>query len=81
MKKLVFTALAVVAFSGVTFAGTKEVKEEVLLIKELEKKPEDFNVCEQMAIDSYEYTLEYYEVTNAGALLNYLIGTCHPENR
>lgn len=30
MKKMIFTALAVVAFSGVSFAGTKEVKKEVL---------------------------------------------------
>ncbi len=31
MKKLLFTALAVVAFSGVTMANTVEVKEEVVI--------------------------------------------------
>ncbi len=40
MKKLVFTAVALVAFSGVTVAGTKEVKKANL---------ED-NDCEYIAI-------------------------------
>ncbi|UQD55254.1 hypothetical protein [Flavobacterium sp. K5-23] len=31
MKKLVFTALAVVAFSATSFAGTKEVSEKKIL--------------------------------------------------
>ncbi|MBG6060310.1 hypothetical protein IWX83_000073 [Flavobacterium sp. CG_9.1] len=31
MKKLVFTVLAVVAFSGVAMLGTQEVKEEVTI--------------------------------------------------
>lgn len=32
MKKLVFTALAVVSFSATSFAGTKEVKESQVVV-------------------------------------------------
>lgn len=56
MKKLFFTALAVVAFSGVSMASTVEVKERVLLSNEikieLQKKvvEEDSN-CYDRAMD------------------------------
>ncbi|MBG6060316.1 hypothetical protein IWX83_000079 [Flavobacterium sp. CG_9.1] len=74
-----FTALAVVAFTGVSMAGTEEVKEEVKIDVSKNKSVIDDNLCEQMAINSYEYITSHYEVVNESALLNYLIGRCHPE--
>lgn len=45
-----FTAIAVIAFSGVSMAETKEVKREVKVVKDqLEATP-----CEDAAIDFYE---------------------------
>lgn len=79
MKKLVFTALAVVAFSGVAMAKTGEVKEEVVVSSEIKKVSEDFNACEERAINTYESIISSYEVLDDLALLNYLIGRCHPE--
>ncbi|AIG29250.1 hypothetical protein IA01_01655 [Flavobacterium psychrophilum] len=34
MKKLVFTAIAMIAFSGVSMANTTEAKEEVVSVKQ-----------------------------------------------
>lgn len=42
MKKLVFTAFAVVAFSGVAMANTVEAKEEVVLVTDCENWAMDF---------------------------------------
>ncbi|MFV8345143.1 hypothetical protein [Flavobacterium sp. ZB4P13] len=48
MKKLLFTALAVVAFSGVAMAGTHEVKE----VKEVEVVAEDCTTKAMNYIDN-----------------------------
>jgi hypothetical protein len=85
MKKLVFTALAVVAFSGVAMANTVEVKEAVVINNEV--KAEKANLegsvgndgeateCENIALDFYEV------IIGDGAdnidLLNELIAACH----
>ena len=70
MKKLVFTALAVVAFSGAAMAKTEEVKTNLLNIEQVKEK-----TCEEKAVDIYE------GVVGTGpdnlALLNDLIGLCH----
>ncbi len=68
MKKLVFTALAVVAFSGVSFAGTKEVKVEVA-------PPAD---CQTLAMDYidevYDRNHTHTNVENNIAYQGYLQG-------
>lgn len=68
-----FTAIAVIAFSGVSMAETKEVKREVKVVKDqLEATP-----CQDMAIDIYEYVMNEY---NCGGddigLLNALLSNC-----
>lgn len=73
MKKLLFTAIAVIAFSGVAMAETKEVKTEVKVVNEqLEATP-----CQDAAIDLYEYFINDY---NGGCdninLLNSLLSRC-----
>lgn len=76
MKKLLFTALAVVVFSGVTMANNVEAKKlETKVIKEnvvLKATP-----CQDMMIDIYEYTMNTYN--NGGddiSLLNALLSNC-----
>jgi hypothetical protein len=74
MKKLVFTAIAAVVFSGVSFAGTKEVKEEVVVNNE-SKEVLKATPCEDAAID-------FYEIIIGGGdddidLLNDLLSYCH----
>jgi len=73
MKKLVFTAIAVIAFSGVSMAETTEVKSDVkVLAEQLEATP-----CEDRAIDVYEYVMNEYN--NGGDdidLLNALLANC-----
>ena len=73
MKKLLFTAIAVIAFSGVSMAETRKAKSEVKVVKEqLEATP-----CENMAIDIYEYVMNEYN--NGGddiGLLNALLSNC-----
>jgi FtsH-binding integral membrane protein len=67
MKKLVFTALAVVAFSGAAIAGTQEIKEVItnndskaeLLVAE-----EEPSQCELDAVGTYEFFM--YEYNNGG---------------
>jgi hypothetical protein len=87
MKKLVFTALAVVAFSGAAMAKTAEVKEEVLVGKESEvvilavQGPGDSEAtatpCQDAAINIYEYVMNTY---NNGCdnldLLHNLLAQC-----
>jgi hypothetical protein len=83
MKKLVFTALAVVAFSGVAMAKTGEVKEEATLNNEIKVQKvlaeEEPSQCELDAVGTYEFFM--YEYNNGGDnidLLNALIAVCHP---
>jgi hypothetical protein len=70
MKKLVFTAIAVIAFSGVSMAETTEVKSEVkVLAEQIEATP-----CEDAAIDFYEAIIEDGE--DDIDLLNELLSYC-----
>lgn len=80
MKKLVFTAFAVVAFSGVAMANSLEVKESTILNNELKivEVQERATPCQDMMIDIYEYTMDTY---NCGGddinLLNALLSNCN----
>jgi hypothetical protein len=60
MKKLLFTALAVVAFSAVSMANTIEVKEEVVVNNEsnVEKTVilEDSDSCQEFAMNMTDKT-------------------------
>ncbi|TDE52760.1 hypothetical protein [Flavobacterium sp. GT3P67] len=83
MKKLLFTALAVVAFSGVAMANTAEVKEEVIIKNESKVElvvvEEEPSQCELDAVGTYEFFM--YEYNDGGDnidLLNALIAVCHP---
>jgi hypothetical protein len=70
MKKLVFTAIAMIAFSGASMANTIEVKEEVVSAKEaitIEIKSfnnvvtvEELRIddCKQAAISLYELFMD-----------------------
>lgn len=70
MKKLLFTALAVVAFSGVSMAETREAISEVKVVKEqLEATP-----CQDAAINLYELVIGQ-EDDNID-LLNALLALC-----
>ncbi len=82
MKKLVFTAFAVVAFSGVAMANTTVVEEVIinsesksdLIVAKVEPSQ-----CELDAVGTYEFFM--YEYNNGGDnidLLNSLIAVCHP---
>ena len=57
MKKMIFTAMAVLAFSAVSMANTIEVKEEILIKKESDiNKDEAFptiDFCAIAAIATY----------------------------
>ena len=74
MKKLVFTALAVVAFSGVAMANTEEVKKEVIEIKE-NKEILEATPCEDRMIDLYEYAIG--DGPENIALLNKYLNICY----
>ena len=60
MKKMIFTAMAVLAFSAVSMANTIEVKEEVVVNNEskVEKTfiEEDASACEEFAMDMTDAT-------------------------
>lgn len=60
MKKMIFTALAVVAFSGAAIANTIEIKEKVLVNNEsnVEKTVilKDSDSCQEFAMDMTEIT-------------------------
>jgi hypothetical protein len=72
MKKLLFSALMVVAFNVAANAENVEVKNTLLKTEAVQQRQQD---CEQNAINVYEY------VIGGGAddlaLLNALIGMCH----
>ena len=79
MKKLVFTAFAVVAFSGVAMAKSAEVK-EVATLQSTVKKAEMLQAtpCEDAATDAYEVIISNrYDKEDDIDLLNDLIGLCH----
>lgn len=73
MKKLVFTAIAVIAFSGVSMAETTEVKSKSSVVMEQLEDPS----CYDNAIATYEYVIEHY---NGGEddvfLLDFLFSQC-----
>jgi hypothetical protein len=86
MKKLVFTALAVLAFSGAAIANTGEVKEDVVFSNEnkveaaVVQGPGDnegeATPCENMALDFYELIISIEGGEDDLDLLNDLLGTC-----
>jgi len=73
MKKLLFTAIAVIAFSGVSKAETKEVKSGIKVVKiQLQATP-----CQDAAIDVYEFAVsEFYGGCDDIDLLNRLLSRC-----
>lgn len=77
MKKLLFTALAVVAFSGVAMANSVEVEESTILnnVLKIVEKQEQATPCEDKALDFYELVIDGGE--DNLTLLNELIGACH----
>ncbi|MBF4466837.1 hypothetical protein [Flavobacterium sp. LC2016-12] len=72
MKKVLFTALMVVAFNAAANAKNVEVKNTLLKTEVVQQQEQ---ACEQRAIDVYE------SIIGGGAdnisLLNALIGLCH----
>ena len=79
MKKLIFTALAAVAFSGVAMANSTEVKYVIAMqTKAKEIKILQATPCEDAAIDTYELIISNrYDQEDDIGLLNDLIGLCH----
>jgi hypothetical protein len=77
MKKLVFTAIAVIAFSGVAMAETTEAKSEFkILAEQVEATPSD-DACQQNAIDAYErYIALYRNNVDDVDLLNAMMSIC-----
>ena len=70
MKKLLFTAFAVVAFSGVAMAETSKLESKPLKLEQVKEKS-----CEDRAVDIYEGIIQ--GGSDNLALLNDLIGLCH----
>ena len=85
MKKLVFSALAVVAFSGVVLANTagvngkvvtmSENKVEILVVQGPGDNEGTATPCEDKALDFYEVIIADGE--DNLTLLNELISACH----
>ena len=73
MKKLFFTAIAMIAFSGVSMANTIEEKEEIVIVDD----------CQQNVIDYYESVMDEFCGSPACGgdnpkLLNALMSICNP---
>ena len=81
MKKMIFTAMAVLAFSAVSMANTIEVKEEVVVNNESKVEVlvlEKDKSCTDQAIVNYEYIMcEYNNGGDDIALLNFLLSYCY----
>ncbi|WP_159687583.1 hypothetical protein [Flavobacterium sp. 9R] len=76
MKKMIFTAMAVLAFSAVSVANTIEVKEEVVVNNE--SKEVIGTPCEDSAINSYEEFINaFHDGEDDLDLLNDLLSVCH----
>ncbi len=87
MKKVFFTAIAMVAFSAVSFANTIEVKVEVVPVEKKStntvKVEDDKRTCQEIMVDVYETIMDGYcgEIGsgcggNSNSLLNYLMSAC-----
>ncbi|MGL2994443.1 hypothetical protein [Flavobacterium sp. TSSA_36] len=80
MKKMIFTAMAVLAFSAVSMANTIEVKEEVVVNNEskventLNQDEQTATPCEDRAIDIYESIIG--DGPDNITLLNNLLSLC-----
>jgi hypothetical protein len=82
MKKMFFTAIALVAFSATSMANTAEVKE--VTISEGEKEVVVKKSCLDIMLDVYEFFMDY-ECGEIGSgcggddqvLLNELVGLCN----
>ena len=83
MKKMFFTAIALVAFSATSMANTIEVKEVVIPVEEkkevviLKATP-----CQEAAMDAYEISMAYfcymYDACEENVVfLNNLMSVCH----
>lgn len=76
MKKMFFTAIAVVAFSGASMANTKEIKRDKKEAKKITKIAES-TPCQEMMLDTYELIMK---IRNNGKedfkLLNDLLSKC-----
>jgi hypothetical protein len=66
MKKLFFTAILVIAFSGVSMAKNVEVKKEVVM----------FTPCQDRAINMYLAFVDCNGGNDDWAYLNQLMGGC-----
>jgi hypothetical protein len=79
MKKLFMTAIALIAFNGVSM-GSNGIQKALDLDQTLEitTKELDKSTCEQTMIDTYNYIMDTY---NEGGddilLLNVLLGSCN----
>ena len=78
MKKLVFTAFAVVAFSGVAMANTAEVKELTVLKNEIKVViiQQEENSCQAAVIAYYEQVMENRGGGEDTLLLSSLMYNC-----
>ena len=76
-KKLLFSAVAVLAFNGVAMANSVEEKESTTLNNELTimELLQQATPCEDKALDFYELVIDGGE--DNLTLLNELIGACH----
>lgn len=73
MKKLLFTAIAVIAFSGVSMAETTAIKSQSNVeMQQIEATP-----CQNKALDTYEWLMDnFYSGGDNINLLNALLSNC-----
>ena len=77
MKKMFFTAIALVAFTGISMANTKETKKSVTPIKAKTTKMVVVGTpCQEMMLDAYETIIEIRNNGEDWKLLNYLLSKC-----
>lgn len=77
-KKLLFSAVAVLAFNGVAMANSAEVKELTILNNELKIDPvtEETTPCQDNAISYYESVIKLRGGVEDTALLSSLMYHC-----
>ena len=74
---MVFTAIAVVAFTGVSMANTKEVKPVAKKIKTTKIVVKKATPCQELMMDTYTFIMD--NIRGGGddwALLNRLMSKC-----
>ena len=81
MKKMIFTAIALVAFSATSMANTIEIKEVEIPVEEV-KEVLLKQTCKDRMMNHYEYTMDH-DCGSVGcggdnpALLNSLMALCN----